>query len=214
MHANKREDIDGVYAGDIAAAVGLKNVSTGETICDPEAPVILESIDFPTPVISISVEPKTKADQEKLGIALGKLAQEDPTFQVRTDAETGQTILSGMGELHLEIIVDRLLREFRVGATWGSPRSRIAKLFSVIPGRKEGTSAKLEGTASTGMSSWRSSRPSQAADSSLSARSWEAGFPGSTSSRSRPAFAKRWKAECWLAIQWWISAPLWLMQLP
>ena len=122
MHANKREDIDGVYAGDIAAAVGLKNVSTGETICDPEAPVILESIDFPTPVISISVEPKTKADQEKLGIALGKLAQEDPTFQVRTDAETGQTILSGMGELHLEIIVDRLLREFRVGANVGKPQ--------------------------------------------------------------------------------------------
>ena len=122
MHADKREDIDEVYAGDIAAAVGLKNVSTGETICDLDEPVLLESIDFPTPVISISVEPKTKADQEKLGTALGKLAQEDPTFQVNTDAETGQTILSGMGELHLEIIVDRLLREFRVGANVGKPQ--------------------------------------------------------------------------------------------
>ncbi len=122
MHADKREDIDEVYAGDIAAAVGLKNVSTGETICDLDAPVLLESIEFPTPVISISVEPKTKADQERLGVALGKLAQEDPTFQVNTDAETGQTILSGMGELHLEIIVDRLLREFRVGANVGKPQ--------------------------------------------------------------------------------------------
>ncbi|MCZ6753578.1 MAG: elongation factor G [Acidobacteria bacterium] len=122
MHADKREDIDEVYAGDIAAAVGLKNVSTGETICAPDAPILLESIEFPTPVISISVEPKTKADQDKLGVALGKLAQEDPTFQVNTDAETGQTILSGMGELHLEIIVDRLLREFRVGANVGKPQ--------------------------------------------------------------------------------------------
>ncbi len=122
MHADKREDIDEVYAGDIAAVVGLKNVSTGETVCDPNAPVLLESIEFPTPVISISVEPKTKADQDKLGVALGKLAQEDPTFQVNTDAETGQTILSGMGELHLEIVVDRLLREFRVGANVGKPQ--------------------------------------------------------------------------------------------
>ena len=122
MHANKREDIEEVYAGDIAAAVGLKNVSTGDTICDPEAPIILESIDFPNPVIAVSVEPRTKADQEKLGMALGKLAQEDPTFKVHTDPDTGQTIISGMGELHLEIIVDRLLREFNVGANVGKPQ--------------------------------------------------------------------------------------------
>ncbi|MBI2817731.1 MAG: elongation factor G [Acidobacteria bacterium] len=122
MHANKREDIDQVYAGDIAAAVGLKNVSTGDTICDVDQPVILENIDFPTPVIAVSVEPRTKADQEKLGIALGRLAQEDPTFKVHTDPDTGQTILSGMGELHLEIIVDRLLREFNVGANVGKPQ--------------------------------------------------------------------------------------------
>jgi elongation factor G len=121
MHANKREDIDEVYAGDIAAAVGLKNVSTGDTICDPAHPIVLESIEFPNPVISVSVEPKTKADQDKLGVALGKLAQEDPTFRVHTDPDTGQTLLSGMGELHLEIIVDRLLREFNVSAHVGKP---------------------------------------------------------------------------------------------
>ncbi|MBI4480635.1 MAG: elongation factor G, partial [Acidobacteria bacterium] len=122
MHANKREDIQEVYAGDIAAAVGLKNVSTGDTICDPEEPIILESIEFPNPVISVSVEPRTKADQDKLGIALGKLAQEDPTFKVHTDPDTGQTLISGMGELHLEIIVDRLVREFGVGANVGRPQ--------------------------------------------------------------------------------------------
>ena len=122
MHANKREDIEEVYAGDIAAAVGLKNVSTGDTVCDPQAPILLESIEFPNPVISVSVEPKTKADQDKLGIALGKLAQEDPTFKVHTDPDTGQTLISGMGELHLEIIVDRLIREFNVGANVGRPQ--------------------------------------------------------------------------------------------
>ena len=122
MHADKREDIEAVYAGDIAAAVGLKNVSTGDTVCDPGAPIILESIEFPNPVISVAVEPRTKADQEKLGLALGKLAQEDPTFKVHTDPDTGQTIISGMGELHLEIIVDRMMREFGVGAHVGKPQ--------------------------------------------------------------------------------------------
>jgi elongation factor G len=122
MHANKREEIQEIVAGDICAAVGLKTVSTGDTICDAEHPIVLESIDFPTPVIQLAVEPKTKADQEKLGIAIQKLAQEDPTFQVNTDPETGQTILSGMGELHLEIIVDRMMREFGVGANVGKPQ--------------------------------------------------------------------------------------------
>ncbi|OFV98154.1 MAG: translation elongation factor G [Acidobacteria bacterium RIFCSPLOWO2_12_FULL_54_10] len=122
MHANKREDIQEVYAGDIAAAVGLKNVSTGDTICDVDSPIILENIVFPNPVISVSVEPKTKADQEKLGTALGKLAQEDPTFKVHVDPDTAQTLISGMGELHLEIIVDRLVREFNVGANVGRPQ--------------------------------------------------------------------------------------------
>jgi elongation factor G len=122
MHANKREEIKEVRAGDIAAAVGLKSTTTGDTLCDDENPVILESIEFPEPVIAIAIEPKTKADQEKLGLSLQKLASEDPSFRVRTDEETGQTILSGMGELHLEIIVDRLMREFKVEANVGKPQ--------------------------------------------------------------------------------------------
>jgi elongation factor G len=122
MHANKREEIKEVRAGDIAAAVGLKNTTTGDTLCDDHNAVILESIEFPEPVISIAIEPKTKADQEKLGLSLQKLASEDPSFRVRTDEETGQTILSGMGELHLEIIVDRLMREFKVEANVGKPQ--------------------------------------------------------------------------------------------
>jgi elongation factor G len=122
MHANKREEISEVLAGDICAAVGLKNVVTGDTICDEKAPILLESIEFPAPVIQLAIEPKTKADQEKLGLAIQKLLQEDPTLQVNTDPETGQTILSGMGELHLEIIVDRMQREFGVGANVGKPQ--------------------------------------------------------------------------------------------
>ncbi|HWB86208.1 MAG TPA: elongation factor G [Bryobacteraceae bacterium] len=122
MHANKREEIQEILAGDICAAVGLRTVSTGDTICDDKSPIMLESIDFPTPVIQLAVEPKTKADQEKLGLAIQKLAQEDPTFRVSTDSDTGQTILSGMGELHLEIIVDRMMREFGVAANVGKPQ--------------------------------------------------------------------------------------------
>jgi len=122
MHANKREEIKEVWAGDIAAAVGLKNVSTGDTICDKNAAVVLESMNFPDPVISVAIEPKTKSDQEKMGMALAKLMQEDPTFKVYTDKETNQTIISGMGELHLEIIVDRMVREFNVGANVGKPQ--------------------------------------------------------------------------------------------
>jgi elongation factor G len=122
MHANKREEISEVWAGDIAAAVGLKNVTTGDTICDSKSPVVLESMNFPEPVISVSIEPKTKTDQEKLGVALAKLMQEDPTFRVHTEPDTGQTLISGMGELHLEIITDRLVREFNVGCNVGKPQ--------------------------------------------------------------------------------------------
>ncbi len=122
MHANKREDIQEIMAGDICAAVGLKNVVTGDTICDERHPILLESIDFPEPVIQLAIEPKTKADQEKLGMAIQKLVQEDPTLRVSTDPDTGQTILAGMGELHLEIIVDRMQREFKVGANVGKPQ--------------------------------------------------------------------------------------------
>src|SRR5262249_49986925 len=121
-HANKREEIEEVHAGDICAVVGLKNVNTGDTLCDEQKQIILESIEFPAPVISVAIEPKTKADQDKLGVALQRLAQEDPTFRVNTDPDTGQTLISGMGELHLEIIVDRMMREFSVQANVGRPQ--------------------------------------------------------------------------------------------
>ncbi len=129
MHANHREDLDIVYSGDIAAAVGLSNTTTGETLCDEKHPIILESMDFPEPVIRVAIEPKTKAGQEKMGIALAKLAEEDPTFKTYTDEETGQTIIAGMGELHLEIIVDRLLREFKVEANVGEPQVSYREAF-------------------------------------------------------------------------------------
>ena len=122
MHANHRQDIETCYAGDIAGAVGLKVTTTGDTLCDPKHEVILESMEFPDPVIRVAIEPKTKAGSEKMGIALSKLAEEDPTFKTYTDEETGQTIIAGMGELHLEIIVDRLLREFKVEANVGKPQ--------------------------------------------------------------------------------------------
>ncbi len=122
MHANKREEISEIYAGDICACVGLKNISTGDTICEEKNPIVLETIEFPAPVISVAVEPKTKGDQEKMGVALSKLANEDPTFKVHTDPDSGQTIISGMGELHLEIIVDRMMREFSVQANVGKPQ--------------------------------------------------------------------------------------------
>src|SRR5258705_2096713 len=122
MHANKREEIDEVYAGDICACVGLKSVNTGDTLCDEQKQIILETIDFPAPVISVAIEPKTKADQDKLGVAMQRLAQEDPTFRVSTEPDTGRTLISGMGELHLEIIVDRMLREYNVQANVGRPQ--------------------------------------------------------------------------------------------
>jgi elongation factor G len=139
MHANHREEREEIYAGDIVAGVGLKQTSTGDTLCDPSAPILLETIEFPEPVISVSIEPKTKADQEKLGSSLGRLVEEDPTFQVRSDEETGQTLISGMGELHLEVIVDRLLREFKVDANVGRPqvayRETIRKAVEKVEGR-------------------------------------------------------------------------------
>src|ERR1700730_7088737 len=135
MHANKREEIESIEAGDIAACVGLKNVTTGDTLCDEEKPILLESIDFPAPVISVAIEPKTKADQEKMGNALAKLGQEDPTFRVHTDNDTGQTLISGMGELHLEIIVDRMMREFNVQANVGRPQVAYRETITkVAPG--------------------------------------------------------------------------------
>jgi elongation factor G len=131
MHANKRQELDKVYSGDIAAAIGFKNTTTGDTICDEQHPVILESMEFPEPVIELAIEPKTKASQGKLGESLAKLAEEDPTFRAHTDAETGQTIIAGMGELHLEIIVDRLLREFKVEANVGAPQVAYKETITV-----------------------------------------------------------------------------------
>ncbi len=144
MHANKREELKEVRAGDIAAAVGLKNTLTGDTLCDEHAPVVLESMEFPEPVISVAIEPKTKADQEKLSQALSKLAQEDPSFRITVDEETGQTIISGMGELHLEIIVDRLLREFKVGANVGKPQVAYRETIKAVS-RGEGKFIKQTG---------------------------------------------------------------------
>ncbi|QTM69035.1 elongation factor G, partial [Buchnera aphidicola (Hormaphis cornu)] len=145
MHANKREEIKEVYAGDIAAAIGLKNVITGDTLCDPKNPIILESMDFPEPVISIAVEPKTKVDQEKMGMALVRLAKEDPSFKVYTDEESNQTIISGMGELHLEIIIDRMKREFSVEANIGKPQVAYRETIQNIIKNVEGKYIKQSG---------------------------------------------------------------------
>ncbi len=147
MHANKREEIKEVYAGDIAAAVGLKNTTTGDTLCDEEKPILLEVIKFPEPVISMAIEPKTKVDQEKLGMSLAKLGQEDPSLKINTDEETGQTIISGMGELHLEIIVDRLLREFKVEANVGKPQVAYRE---TIRGRAEAEGKYIRQTGGRG----------------------------------------------------------------
>ena len=144
MHSNHREEISSVSAGDIAAVIGLKTTFTGDTLCDPAKPVILETITFPEPVISVSIEPKTRADQDKMGAALGRLAEEDPTFRMRTDEETGQTVIEGMGELHLEVIVDRMMREFRVDANVGRPQVAYKETITV-PVRAEGRHVRQSG---------------------------------------------------------------------
>jgi len=144
MHANRQEDIEAVYAGDIAAVIGLKQTFTGDTLCDPDAPIILESIGFPEPVISVAIEPRTRADQEKMVQAMGRLSEEDPTFQVRVDRDTGQTLISGMGELHLEVLVDRMLREFRVSANVGQPQVSYRETITV-PVRSEGRFVRQTG---------------------------------------------------------------------
>jgi elongation factor G len=144
LHANHREDVDSVSAGDIAAVVGLKTTVTGDTLCQPETPIVLEAIKFPEPVIDIAIEPKTKADQDKMGMALARLSEEDPTFRVRTDQETGQTLISGMGELHLEVIVDRMLREFRVDANVGRPQVAYRETITK-PAKAEGRFVRQSG---------------------------------------------------------------------
>ena len=178
MHANKREEIKEVYAGDIAAAVGLKSVSTGDTVCDEKKPVILEAMDFPEPVISLAIEPKTKADQEKLGMGLGKLMAEDPTFRVKTDTETGQVVIAGMGELHLEIIVDRLKREFSVEAIGRRAAGRLqGNDHAARPKAKAATSSRPAAAASTATRRFGSFRASRAKATSSRTRSSAASIP-------------------------------------
>src|SRR5262249_24330592 len=199
MHANKREEIEGVGAGDIAAIVGLKSARTGDTLCDANRPIVLEAMDFPEPVISVAIEPKTKADEEKLSLSMGRLALEDPTFRVSSDAETGQTLISGMGELHLEIIVDRLLREFKVEANVGRPEAAYRETIrrkAEAPGRVGGGAA-----GSTAASRSRSSRRRPRGSSSRT-RSSAAPCRASTSRRWRRASGRRWRAGCSPATQW------------
>src|SRR5213076_1287570 len=147
MHANDREEQQEIYAGDIAAAVGLKQTSTGDTLSAPDSPIVLETITFPAPVVHVSIEPKTKIDQEKMSVALARLAEEDPTFQVRTDEETGQTIISGMGELHLEVLVERMKREFRVEANIGRPQVAYRETVRRLAEKVEYTHRKQTGGA-------------------------------------------------------------------
>ncbi len=183
MHANERHEIKEVHAGDIAAAVGLKDVTTGDTLCDLNNIITLERMEFPEPVISVAVEPKTKSDQEKMGIALSKLAQEDPSFRVRTDEESGQTIISGMGELHLEIIVDRMRREFKVEAMLARLRSAIARPFARRSSRKPSLPVSPAVAVNTAMSISRLNRRKRAVATSSSTRSWAEPCPRNISRR-------------------------------
>ena len=206
MHANHREDLDMVYSGDIAAAVGIKNTTTGDTLCDEKHPIVLESMEFPEPVIRVAIEPKTKAGQEKMTIALQKLAEEDPTFKAYTDSETGQTIIAGMGELHLEIIVDRLLREFKVEANVGAPRSLI-KRPSATPSRSpRALSASPAVRASTRRSSSASSPMRLGRATNLSTRSSAAPSP----IRSFPlwiwACRAAWSRASWPGSRSWTAS--------
>ena len=203
MHANHREDIECVYSGDIAAVIGLKNSTTGDTLCDEKHPIILESMEFPEPVIRVAIEPKTKAGQEKMGMALVKLAEEDPTFKTYTDEETGQTIIAGMGELHLEIIVDRLLREYKVEANVGAPqvayKETIKKRWSRTPSMP--VSPAVRASTVTSRSVWSPTSPARAMSSST--RSPAAPSPRSISPRSMPVSRAPCRPACWPATPWW-----------
>jgi len=202
MYANDRKEIDEVLAGDIAATVGLKNTTTGHTLCDENAPIVLEKITFPEPVISIRIEPKTKADQEKMGFALKKLSDEDPTFRVETDEETNEIIIRGMGELHLDIIVDRMKREFKVEANVGRPQVAYKE---TIKGSSEaqGKFVKQSGAAAnTGMfgSVWNPRGGER--DSNLSMRSRAAWFPRNSLNRRPKASKRQWPKVLSPGIPW------------
>ena len=209
MHANKREERAGVGAGEIVAVMGLKDTTTGDTLCDSDKPVILESMNFPAPVIHVAIEPKTKADQEKLGTAIQRLAEEDPTFQVRTDEETGQTIIAGMGELHLEILVDRMRREFKVEANVGKPQVAYRETIRKKVEKVDYTHKKQTGGSGqfarviidlepTGGDGRRRLRVRQQGHRWPRSR-------GSTSPRSTRAARRPWSSASSPATRWWAS---------
>ena len=206
MHANKREELTEIYAGDICA-VGLRDTTTGDTLCDPAKPILLESIEFPDPVIQIAIEPKTKADQEKLGESLQKLAKEDPSFRVSVNKETAQTLIAGMGELHLEIIVDRLLREFKVDANVGKPQVAYRETIRKASEAEGRFVRQTGGHGQFGVVDLRIEPLERAADSSSMTGPRAARFRASSSVQSRTASKRRWKTGCWPAIRWWISRP-------
>ena len=205
MHANKREEIEKATAGQIVAVMGLKNTTTGDTLCGPEAPVILESMNFPAPVISVAIEPKSKGDQERLGTAIQRLAEEDPTFQVRTDEETGQTIIAGMGELHLEVLVDRMKREFRVEANIGKPqvayRETIRKKVERLRLHPQ-EADRWVGPVRQGADRDRADAAPATAATSSRTRSPVAASRGSTSRRSTPAARRPWSSASSPATRW------------
>ena len=206
MHANKKEEVEAIAAGDIAAAIGLKLTTTGDTLCDGDKPIVLESMTFPEPVIAVAIEPKTRADEEKLGTALARLALEDPTFRVTTEEETSQTLIHGMGELHLEIIVDRLLREFRVEANVGKPQVAFRETI-----RRKGEAAGQVRPAD------RRPRPvrrrlhrgrAERGRRRLRVREQDRGRLGARASTCRPsrrASRRRCRPASWPATRWWTS---------
>jgi len=211
MHANRREDVDAIEAGDIAAVVGLRDTTTGDTLCDPAKPLILENIRFPEPVISVAIEPRTKADQDRMGNALQRLSEEDPTFRVRTDPDSGETLISGMGELHLEVIVDRMLREFKVNARVGRPQVAYRETITQHA-KEEGRYVRQSGVAaSTATSGSRSIRWSPARESNSRTRRSAALYPRSTSAPSKLEPAKPVRVELSPAIRWSTCGSRWWM---
>ena len=211
MHANKREDIEDASAGEIIAIGGMKQVTTGDTVCDENKPVILEKMEFPAPVIRVAVEPKTRQDQDKLGVALNRLAQEDPSFNVSTDQETGQTIIAGMGELHLEIIVDRMKREFGVEANVGKPQVAYRETITQPAPGKEIYKKQTGGRGQFGHVEIEVSRP-RAKASYLRTRLRGALFPRNTSSRLKTEFGTRWSVDSWPATNWWTFVCAWCLE--
>jgi peptide subunit release factor RF-3 len=202
MHANNREDVTEVYSGDIAVAIGLKNATTGDTLCDPDKAVLLENISFAPPVVHVAIEPASRPDQEKLAVALAYLVREDPSLQMRTDEETGQTVLSGMGELHLEVTVERLKREYKVNANTGARRSPTARRSPPRRRRSRASSSSRRAARASTASSTSTSSRTPARASSSSRRSRAATSRRSTSRRSARAASSAWAPASSPATRW------------